>query len=164
MLGIPGFHPKFFDDAQKFKQQHQDTLSNILGYPIQSYYVQWETDDDCWNADAPIILIIKAQQYEFCAFKGNEFHLSVNQIDRSLPLDWYGSNDEFPLIWKKNPFEEVNRLLDKKIEAIQIVEWQGLLVGLQFFLATNPLPLCLLNALDENGIYIDQLPKEERRL
>lgn len=161
MLGIPGFKAQFFEDAVAFKQAHYRHLQAVIGYPIQAYYLQWATDDDSWNADAPVIFLINGVQYEFCAFKMNEFHFSINQIDLKVPLDWYGSHDEFPLIWQKNPLESINHILDKKIKAIRLVEWQGLFVGIEFTLATSPLPLCLLNALDENSLSLEQLDESE---
>jgi hypothetical protein len=157
MLGIPGFKPHFYSDAKAFKTAHQDALKAAIGFPIQAYYLQWEMDDDTWNRDAPLIFIIREQQYEFCAYKMSDFHLSINQIDRNIPLNWYGSNDEFPLLWKKSPLDQLNPLLDKKIEKIRLVEWLGLLVGIQFFLSTSPFPLCILNALDENSILLQDL-------
>lgn len=89
---------------------------------MESYYVQWETNEDAWNKDGPIILQIAQNQYEFTAYQLDEYSLTINTIDRTQKLDWYRSGDEMPLIWKKNPFEEINVVLDRKIEQIYLLE------------------------------------------
>ena len=39
--------------------------------------------------------------------------MTINTIDLSKKLDWYGADDEIPLIWKEAPFEQFNVLKGK---------------------------------------------------
>jgi len=122
MLGIKGYKPNFSTNAYEFIDKHRTDLQNLIGRKMNCYYLQWETKENTWNEDGPIILEIDKVQYEFTAFKLDEFSLTINEINLSKRLDWYGAENEMPLIWKKNPFEEINICLDKKIEEIYILE------------------------------------------
>ncbi len=164
MLGIPNFQAQFYSDPHRFRRAHREKLLAAIGYPIETYYLQWELDDDAWNADGPIILMIKGLQYECCAFQVGSYHLSLNSIDMQDALDWYGSSNEFPLSWEQNPMPSINSVLHKPISQISLICWQQLLVGLQFSIANAPLPLNLINGLDQNDLYLRHLEEEDYQL
>ena len=123
MLGIKKYQPNFSTTAAQFLDQHKDELKALIGKQIDHYFLQWETNENTWNADGPIILKIGTSQYEFTAFQLDEYSLTINKINLSEKLDWYGAGDEMPLIWNKNPIREINELLNKKIEEIHLLEY-----------------------------------------
>lgn len=123
MLGIKEYKPNFSTTTSQFIDKHKDELQYLIGKQINSYYLQWETNGNAWNTDGPIILNIGTNQYEFTAFKLDEYSLTINEIKLSEKLDWYGAEDEMPLIWKKNPINEINILLNKEIEEIHLLEY-----------------------------------------
>ena len=122
MLGIKGYKPNFSTNASEFIGKHKTDLRHLIGKQINCYYLQWETNENTWNEDGVIILEIDKVQYEFTAFKLDEFSLTISEINLSEKLDWYGAENEMPLIWKKNPIEEINVCLNKAIEEIYILE------------------------------------------
>lgn len=122
MLGIEEYKPNFSTNAFEFIDKHKSDLQNLIGKQIKCYHLQWETKENTWNEDGPIILEIDNVQYEFTAYQLDEFSLTLNKINLFEKLDWYGAEDEMPLIWKKNPIEEINICLDKRIEEIYILE------------------------------------------
>lgn len=122
MLGIKGYKPNFSTSAIEFINKHKSDLQHLIGKKIKCYYLQWETKENSWNEDGPIILEVDKVQYEFTAYQLDEFSLTLNKINLSNKLDWYGAKDEMPLVWKKNPINELNVCLDKKIEEIYILE------------------------------------------
>lgn len=123
MLGISKYKPIFFRDSILFLNSHKETLMNLIGENISEYYVQWDTSQDEWNEDGPIILIVNDNQYEFTAYQLDMFSLTINKIDLNQKLDWYGSGDEIPLIWKKDAFENLNHILGKEIQSIHLLEY-----------------------------------------
>lgn len=188
MLGIKNYKPNYFTNAIAFLNAHKNKLLSIKGKRIDAYYLQWDLKEDEWNKDGPIILLIDEQQYEFTAFQLDQYSLTINQIDISNPLDWYGAGTEFPLEWRKNPMEEINKVLGKKIEEIYLLEYSMVaditnnedkkaffqeltaadyfLVGIEFKLAALKNCLHLSNGLDCNElkIYTTQVDIKNRRV
>lgn len=121
MLGIQKYKPIFSTTTSQFIEKHKKDLQHLIGKKVNCYYLQWETKEDRWNEDGPIILKIGKSQYEFTAFQLDEYSLTINQIDLSKELNWYGATDEIPLIWKKNAIDEMNILLNKRIEHIYLL-------------------------------------------
>lgn len=187
MLGIKGYKPNFSTTASQFIDKHREELQKLIGERIDSYYLQWETKENEWNKDGPVILKIGLNQYEFTAFKFDEFSLTINEIDLSEKLNWYGADDEMPLIWKKNPINELNTIFNRKIEEIyllehsmtadienndekktffkQLTESEFFIVGIEFKLSGIKSHLQLSNGLDCNTIKIEtsQIDRKNRR-
>lgn len=171
MLGIKNYRLDIFNSAEELTKAHPTTFSKLIGQSVEAYFVQWHTDRDEWNEDGPIILLINGLQFEFTANK-LDYSMTINQIDLSKKLDWYGSGDEMPLAWKKNPFPELNSMLGRQIEEIFLLEYsmtsnitddltkkkffeaitpqEFLLVGIEFKLLGIERCLHLSNGLDCN--------------
>lgn len=188
MLGIKGYKPNFSTTTSQFIDKHKEELQKLIGEQIGCYYLQWETRESQWNEDGPIILQIGLNQYEFTAFKLDEFSLTINEINLSEKLDWYGADDEMPLIWKKNPINELNTILNGKIEEVYLLEHsmtvgidnndektefikqltnsEFFIVGIEFKLKGVKNHLQLSNGLDCNVIKIEttQIDKKNRRI
>ena len=123
MLGLKGYKPDFSGSSTQFLEKHSTELQHLIGKSIESYYLQWDEKEGKWNEDGPIVLIINAKQHEFTTFKMDEYSMTINQIDLSQKLDWYGLDDEMPLVWKSNPLASINTCLNKAIEEIHILEY-----------------------------------------
>ncbi len=184
MLGIPDYDPNFFDNSDSFLKVFKKDISKLIGLTLDDYWLMWHLADNTWYNDGPLILSINNNHYEFTAYELDKFSLTVNQIDIEKKLDWYGAGDEIPLTWKNKGNEEVNRLIGRKIEDINIItfnfisttisdqnspenvgqrhETGFMLHGIEFQFEKAGLHdknnfLQIFNALDANGITTDQL-------
>ncbi|MBQ4820977.1 hypothetical protein [Aquimarina sp. MMG016] len=122
MLGIEKYELNYLNSCDDVIKLHKQTFNALIGKSIDSYFVQWEKNENKWNEDGPIIILIDGKQYEFTAYQ-LEYSLTINKIDLSDPLDWYGSGDEMPLEWKKNTFKSINSILNKPITKIYGLEY-----------------------------------------
>lgn len=175
LLGIPNYSPKFFTKAHSFLEKNRDFLLHALNKKISSYYVQWNTDFDAWNEDGPIVVMIDETQYEFTAFKLEEYSITVQEIDLSKPLNWYDAGDEIPLVWRKNTFDAINPITGKTIKDIFLIEYNFYyhnsdknepvhdkdydLVGIEFEFHDSSECLSLTNGLDCNAIHLRRTPE-----
>lgn len=164
MLGISKYQVNLFDDALLFEEANKKALLETLGYGIDRYYVQWHTDRDEFNEDGLIVLIINDKQYEFTAFQ-LDYSLTVDQIDLSKELDWYGAGAEMPLWWKMNAFENVNSILGKQIEGIYLLEYNfpnWVLFGIEVEVKGLDNCLQLTNGLDCNNVKLGRLIENDK--
>ena len=172
MLGISSYKPKFQTTAESFINEHQSELLKLIGKKITRFWIMWETNDDIWMNDAPIILEIENKRYEFTAYQLDEFSLTINSFELSEKLDWYGMGNEMPLEWRENGKQELIRNLNKPILDIRILTYNFIsefvesgekhetgntLTGIEFvFKKDNKLDtenyFSVYNALDQNGI------------
>lgn len=146
----------------------------------------WDTNRNEWNTDGPIIFRISNKNYEFVSYKLDEFSITINTIDLSIKLDWYGMGDELPLVWKKNALTEINQHLGKRIKEVYILTYNfisttiedkahpenakriyqtgNMLHGIEFVLPKSGLLdrknyLSIFNGLDQIGVtteYVEQ--------
>jgi len=172
LLGISSYKPKFQTTAESFINEHQSELLKLIGKKITRFWIMWETNDDIWMNDAPIILEIENKRYEFTAYQLDEFSLTINSFELSEKLDWYGMGNEMPLEWRENGKQELIRNLNKPILDIRILTYNFIsefvesgekhetgntLTGIEFvFKKDNKLDtenyFSVYNALDQNGI------------
>lgn len=172
MLGIASYQPKFHSTAESFIQAHKNVLLNLFGKKIKRFWMMWETKDDRWIADAPIILNIDNDRYEFTAYQLDEFSLTINSFELQEKLDWYGMGDEMPLEWSENRKPAMIKNLNKPIVDIRLLTFNpksefvesgekyengDMLTGIEFvFEKDNELDaenyFSIYNALDQNDI------------
>ena len=103
-------------------------------------------------------------------------------------MDWYGAGEEMPLIWKENAIDDINVVLNRKIEEIYLLEHSltadivgdkkqkaffkrltqtdFFIVGIEFKLAGIEKCLHLSNGLDcnEMKIYTTAMDIKNRRI
>ncbi|GAB1858416.1 hypothetical protein MHTCC0001_32530 [Flavobacteriaceae bacterium MHTCC 0001] len=93
------------------------------------------------------------------------YSFTIDKIDMSMPLDWYGSGDKMPLEWRKNAFEHINSILKKPITKIYGLEFgQGAnfeFVGFEFEFDETKHCLHLSNGLDCNIMKFHQTIPDE---
>lgn len=124
MLGIRDYEPNFFREADTFNKVLGDTLLKLIGKPVDDYWLMWETKENEWYNDGPVILKIDNRQFEFTAHQLDEFSLTVNQIDLNQKLDWYGAGDEIPLIWKSKCHSAIDQIIGLSIKEISILTFK----------------------------------------
>ena len=183
MLGIPNYQPNFCNNTGTFINVFGDNLLSTIGLTLDDYWLMWETDANEWYNDGPVILKIADRQFEFAAYKLDEFSLTIDQIDLNEKLDWCGLGDELPLTWKNKAHSNINKLIGRKITNIHIVEFNFIgsfvedkvnagkvtetgfmLHGIEFEFEKNGQFdndnfLQIFNALDANGVTTKELKK-----
>jgi hypothetical protein len=156
-LGVLGYAPRHFDSCAALLAEHGDRLRALRGQRLRRSFAVWERGRwsalraqvprhrlDAWFCDGPVILDFGVTRLELAAFK---FHLCVswNLIDVAEPIEWSRG-----LEWREDALRELARLRNRTIDTIRIVEYQGMLNGLQFCSGSECVEL--FNALDELGI------------
>ncbi len=172
MLGISKYKPKFHTNAESFKTEFNQTLSELFGKKIEKFWVMWNTKENEWLTDGPIVLKIDGKRFEFTAYQMDEFSLTINSFELTDKLDWYGMGTEMPLIWKENGNSDLIKNLDKVITGINILTYNFLsesletgekyetgdmLTGIEFILEKESESdkenfFTIFNNLDQNGI------------
>ncbi|MBP7262230.1 MAG: hypothetical protein KBB37_13180 [Bacteroidia bacterium] len=123
MLGIPDYEPNFFDRVDIFIKVFSDQLNQTIGLTLEDYWLMWQTQDNEWYNDGPVILKIGNRQFEFTAYKLDEFSLTFDKIDLNKKLDWYGAGADIPLVWKNKCNTGMNKLIGRKITDISVVAY-----------------------------------------
>jgi hypothetical protein len=182
MLGIPTYKPKFHNSAVSFKIEFDKTLSELIGKNIDRFWVMWETKENEWQADGPIILEIDGKRFEFTAYQLDEFSLTINSFELTDKLDWYGMGSEMPLIWKENGKAELTKNLGKLIIGINILTYNfvsefvesgekhetgDMLTGIEFILekeseSDNDNFFSIYNGLDQNALSTTEIQQENQ--
>lgn len=182
MLGIPTYKPKFHNSAESFKLEFDKTLSELIGKNIDRFWVMWELKENEWLADAPIILEIDGNRFEFTAYQLDEFSLTINSFELTEKLDWYGMGSEMPLIWKENGKAEMTKNLRKPIIGINILtfnfvsefvesgkknETGDMLTGIEFIFekeseSDNDNYFSIYNGLDQNALSTTEIKQKNQ--
>ncbi len=153
MLGINKYELNCFSKIVDIEEIYGQIFNALIGQSIHSYFVQWNQNENNWNEDGPIILLINEKQYEFTAYQ-LEYSLTIDKINLTNKLDWYGGGNEIPLKWTKNVFKNINIILHKPITNIYALEYgQGSsfdLVGFEFEFEGTKDCLHISNGLDCN--------------
>jgi hypothetical protein len=189
MLGIPNYEPNFCDNTESFIKVFGENLLSTIGLTLDNYWLMWDTTENKWYNDGPVILKIADRQFEFTAYQLDEFSLTIDQIDLNEKLDWYGLGDDLPLIWKDKANSDINKLVGRKIKDIKIVAYNFIstivedkvnpentgrmtetgfmLHGIEFefkkngWLDNNNF-LQIFNALDANGVTTKELKNDSQ--
>ena len=182
MLGIPTYKPKFHNSAESFKIEFDKTLSELIGKNIDRFWLMWETKENEWQTDGPIILEIDGDRFEFTAYQLDEFSLTINSFELTEKLDWYGMGSEMPLIWKENGNSELTKNLGKPIVGINILTYNfvskfaesgkkhetgDMLTGIEFILekeseSDNDNFFSIYNGLDQNALSTTEIQQENQ--
>jgi hypothetical protein len=156
-LGVLGYAPRHFDSRAALLAEYGVRLRALRGRRLRRSFAVWERERwsawrarlsrhrlDAWFCDGPVILDFGVTRLELAGFK---FHLCVSWdlIDVAEPIEWDGR-----LEWREDALHELAQLRNRTIDTIRVVEYQGLLNGLQFCSGSDCVEL--FNALDELGI------------
>ena len=147
-LWIPDYRPRHVGRLADLGDD-RDRLRSLVGRTLTGSFAMWETIDDEWFNDGPVILRFDdAIQLEVAGFK---FHicLSWDAIDVEQDLDQLPESP-FRLVWRADALPALARLRGRPIEELMLVEYRGGFNGLGFRTAVGYAEL--FNALDELGI------------
>ena len=113
-LGIKNYKPFFLDTTHELVNQNITLLNSLIGKNILEVYTVWSLEYNKEWTDSPIVLKLNDIQLELCAFKFDEFSLTVNTIDLSSDVNWHGDNK-----FKWKTYKEYD---DFRINDIAIIE------------------------------------------
>ena len=159
-LGLLGYAPRHYESAEALLDENGDRLRALRGQRLRRSFAVWlggvmpalqarlrRQRSYAWFTDAPVILDFGVARLELAAFK-DHICVSWDLIDVTEPIDWYGG--DLRLDWRENALGELVALRGCTIDAIRIVEYRGMLNGIQF--CSGERCAELFNALDELGI------------
>ncbi len=122
MLGIENYNPKFFSSATDITAELGRKLKNLVGKKLLEVWIVWDTNDNEWFRECPVVLNIEGTQLELCNAKTDELSITFDIIDMSQNINWYDIED-FKLEWRKEPLSELSLVIDKKIINIELIEY-----------------------------------------
>lgn len=169
VFGIKNYTPTFYEDKNKFIEEHRNKLRSLIGLNIDEVWTVHDASDGLFWGDSPVIIGVKGKQLEFCSFKDNEIAVTWDEIDLEEKLDWYGNRD-LNLEWRKNAIENINDIIGQAIKKIEVIEMMFdskenhpfstlLLHGLGFVIEKGY--LSIFNAFNEIGF---SYSRDERHL
>ncbi|MGB4776317.1 MAG: hypothetical protein WBP45_14170 [Daejeonella sp.] len=172
------YNPVFYQNSKDFLAANSTALKSLFNKKIQSYYVLWDIEDDVRWVTHPIILVIDNVQYEFLFDNFSDFSMTINQINKEK-CNWY-EEDEIELVWKTNCYPDLDKVLNKPIQEINLIEMVLLkmvakndqgefvetgmdsrlsLAGIEFKFE-NRQSLTIYNSLNENSITLENIEKD----
>lgn len=155
MLGIEGYEPEWHHDAEALAAAHRARFARIVGRELLAGWLMWNTADRGWFADGPVILGFGDINVEIMHRKFDECAVSWNQVDMSMPIDWYGT--EIRLDWRADPHPALRQARGRTLHQVNIIErllpsqWRPRVLHAVEFLFDGA-RLEVYNAMDENGL------------
>ncbi|MEI7054770.1 hypothetical protein WBG06_03035 [Nocardioides sp. CCNWLW239] len=168
MFGIEGFDPEWKSGARSLWHLHGADLSGLVGRRLRACWLVWDSSDDSWFADAPVVLDFEGRHLEICHNKFDELDIAWNRIDLLRPILWrYDDDGPMPLSWCDDRAPELDRFRGRVLRRCTLEEWvdddvaNGMVaVGFTFdnggFLVSN--------GLDENQIDVRPVGSHFRRV
>ena len=143
-LGVLGYHPQHVETIAELGG-HRARLDALVGSTFRGSLACWDTTDDEWFTDAPLILEFDHARLELAAFK---LHLCVswNEIDVGRRIEWA----DFRLAWKANALPPLDPLRGQVIDELNVIEYRGDFNGLG--LRAGDASVEVYNAFDELGL------------
>ena len=161
------YTPDYIDSTTELIRQKAGILKALIGQELSSSFLVWDTEENEWFWDGPVILIFGNTQLELCCNKLEEISITSNTVNihEKPHIDW---DPDGNYKWRENSLEEINSVLGNKLENIYVVEFEftthpvgekpnssnatsnWILNGLDFYFKEGF--FSFFNALDENGI------------
>lgn len=164
MFGIVGYEPKGLRGLTALRGAHGEHLRALQGRRLTDCWIVWDSTDDTWFADAPVVLDFEGRQVEISHNKFDDLHIGWDQIDLTRPITWeYEPGEGMPLTWRNDRPDGLQQFRGERLSLCVFQEWTGadaaqgmVAVGFEFpsgqFLVSN--------GLDEN--FIDIGPPDHR--
>lgn len=167
---------RFLDSVDAVASTHGDRLRNLVGRVLTGVKIVWDTDDQSWFADEPVLLLFDDLQLEIVFWQLNELALNWNAINLSTKPNWFGCYDDMSLEWRDCAAPAAAAAIGETVSGVTLVEYYyetevlqdrqnpanvgnrygtWLLHALQ--LRFSELVLTVYNALDENAISSEPL-------
>lgn len=170
------YSPIFYQNSKNFLAANFDLLKNLIDKEINDYYLLWAIKYNSWFQTNPVILVIENNHYEFLFDNLSDFSITKNQINTKDKCNWY-EEEEIELIWKNNCNKDLDKVLNRKIKKINLIEMVLLkgviendkgefietgydsgqsLAGIEFIFE-DTLSLTIYNGLNENAITLENI-------
>jgi hypothetical protein len=159
VLGIEGYEPAWHHDAEALAAVHRTRFVRLIGRPLRSSWLMWDVAERGWFADGPVILTFGNTNVEITHRKFDECAITWDQIDRTVPIDWYEHFD-----WRPDPHQALRNARGRVLRAVNIIElitvadWRPRILHAVEFLFEGA-RLAIYNAMDENGL--TDVPEDE---
>lgn len=152
-FGIAGYRPEWLVGGRAVEAAHGRRLRGLVGRRLSGVWVVWDTEDDEWFADCPVLLDFEGERLELNHKKFDELSVTWNQCDPRRPVVW----PDFDLCWRDDALPEPASVLGRTLARVEFVEWigpdgragEGIDVAFAF---EGGRRLTVFNALDENGL------------
>lgn len=156
----------FCTSADALLREHGLLLRSLIGQRLECSWVAWQTEDDEWFNDEPVILRIGGRNVELVLTELSSAWVGVNTIDVESAPNWFDCWEDYPLAWRKNAHPVLAGASEHIVVGVEVVEYlfktrpvdgsgpetaAWVLSGLGFDLANGGY-VDLFNALDEHGL------------
>jgi hypothetical protein len=155
VLGIEGYEPVWHHSARALAAAHRARFGRLIGRPLVGAWVVWDVDRRSWFADGPVILGFGDSNVEITHRKFDECAITWDQVDMSMPLDWYGSG--FRLDWRAGAHPALAAVTGRRLREVNVIErimpstWRPRVLDAIELLFEGG-RLSIYNAMDENGL------------
>lgn len=153
MLGIEGYDPTWYHDANALAAAHRHRFARLIGQPLVGSWLVWDLDEQTWFTGGPVVFGFPDANVELTHRKFDECAISWDSIDMQAALDWPGLR----LDWWADPHPAIQAALGRPLTSVNVVErispnaWRpNVLHALEFFF--GDVRVALFNAMDENGL------------
>jgi hypothetical protein len=146
-LGVAGYRPHHVHTVGELSD-HRERLRSLVGRTFTGSVAMWDTADDEWFIDGPLILRFEEVRLELAAFK---IHMCVswNSIDLDREIEW-SPGSTFELAWREGALPALEALRGRSVDEVSVVEYRGGFNGLAF--RAGDAYAEVYNALDELGL------------
>lgn len=155
MLGIEGYEPVWHHNARALAAAHRARFGRLIGRPLAGGWVLWDIDRRSWFADGPVVLGFGDSNVEVTHRKFDECAITWDQVDLSMPVDWYGSG--LRLDWRAGAHPALSAVTGRRLREVNVVErimpstWRPRVLDAIELLFDGG-RLSVYNAMDENGL------------
>ncbi|WP_030370629.1 hypothetical protein [Streptomyces rimosus] len=162
MFGIENYTPHWLSGIADIRAAHAQSLRALIGRPLTRLWLVWDTQDDEWFSDCPVLLDFDGEQVEVNHYKIHDLSITWNSVDPRVPLQW----PAFPTQWRHDAAPQTTALLGQPLQDIEFLDWQGAdmaqgMVAVSFLFPSGR--ITIYNALDENGLTFAEPGPEYRR-
>ena len=163
-----GHRPQFVRSPRELPRKD---LVALIGRRLDAVWFLWNTTDDEWFADAPVVMQFADLTVECCANKIDEYSLTFDTLSVAPgPVAWFGEVHE-DLEWRSVVAFGIEHVLGCRLQAINAIEYRfelsdfvgtapWVLAGIEFGFSEGHLRL--VNGLDENAVRREQLDESFR--
>jgi hypothetical protein len=150
--GIDGYEPVWHHEAEALAAVHRRRFVRLIGHELRSGWLMWDIAERGWFADGPVVLDFGSTCVEITHRKFDECAITWDQIDMSVPIDWYEHFD-----WRPDPHAALRNARGRALCAVNIIElvtaaeWRPRILHAVEFLFDGA-RLAIYNAMDENGL------------
>jgi hypothetical protein len=157
VLAIEGYEPQWHHSARALAAVHRGRFARLIGRRLVGAWVMWDVDRHTWHAGGPVILGFGDSNVEITHRKFDECAITWDQVDMSIPLDWYGAGSGLRLDWRAGAHPALEAVTGQRLREVNAIErvmpssWRPRLLDAVELLFDEG-RLAVYNAMDENGL------------